>query len=977
MRHFVLLICYCFALSVASAQTPRFALTQVLDVSLPIAGTVYQRSNNGYATIVVSGTTRSLFASVVISSSSAKPVATFKPLSVVDGSPTGGGSIQVELDRTGNTFSGTATVPQGWYELSVMADFSAFGGSIIPISNPFKVGVGEVFIIAGQSNAQGLPYTVTGQTNAKGETYTSDDKNIVQEPLTYDAVRVQSVQYDPNLFDLIVKFANINNDAFNALKPFFFKPLDKAASTPDKGIAPTGNSLWYWGYLGQRLSQRFGIPIAFYNAAWGGTQIKAWSESAASPYGVNVSISGVNKQVGPLAYPDKDGNGDFLRYPAGAPYGNLRATLRSQGANYGARAVLWLQGETDSDALKNASGWGVRAINSANQYRDELHKVIRQTRTDFGPIPWVIGQSSGIGAAPLGSYESNVVEYGQELAVTSAAAANIGQVFAGPNMNVLVTARRTNEVLPRYGSEPVHYFRKGEYKNLNGTVGQNNTDGLKQAGDGWFEKLETLLTNNSMTPVTATMVGTGPRPLSINTGNNTASISVPAGSEAFWVADDNGSFDLGAPVTMGATVALNSTGRKRAVLLDGTGKYTLSQAVNFPFTLEDDTPPTDACAAFTVGSVVGYRTYETNVQVVVGESGGCKRALWSTGGVMHENWLPYITATGGNSTTATIRQCLKFEGEACGSTPATDPCGFAVSVNPATASVSGGASVNLSAVCTGPCDGVSYAWAGSGLNQTSGTSVNVTAPASAGQYTYTLTASKANCANKTATAQLTVSGGGSSGSRCAAFTDGTQVAYWSGNPTTYTVKVRDDGTCRQAVWLNGDPVHPNWQNSLTAKTELGFTMADVIYCLAFQDEACKRPASVTPAPAPITAFATGKPGNGMADESPAARVSSGARATETSPVTAETGTELVAYPNPTDDVLTVKLDQPLPAQPRFTLTDVSGRTYEVGSYLSVLSARRIKLSVRHLMPGVYLLQVGDGPTFRDGVKTRTVRFVKQ
>jgi hypothetical protein len=246
MRRIALLICYCFALSVASAQTTQPTVTgAILDVSTPIAGAVYQRSNNGNATIVVSGMTRSGAAATIFSAFATNPMAVFKPLSIVDGSPTGGASTQFSLTRTGNTFSGSGSVPAGWYELSVTANFLDFGGSIIQMINPIKVGVGEVFIIAGQSNAQGLPNVFKGQIDPDGKAYTADDINTVREPLTYDAVRVQPWSIPEDKF--IPNFINLANTNlfFSILKPFLLSGQVSASSVPEKGIAPTGLSLWY------------------------------------------------------------------------------------------------------------------------------------------------------------------------------------------------------------------------------------------------------------------------------------------------------------------------------------------------------------------------------------------------------------------------------------------------------------------------------------------------------------------------------------------------------------------------------------------------------------------------------------------------------------------------------------------------------------------------------------------------------------
>ena len=62
-----------------------------------------------------------------------------------------------------------------------------------------------------------------------------------------------------------------------------------------------------------------------------------------------------------------------------------------------------------------------------------------------------------------------------------------------------------------------------------------------------------------------------------------------------------------------------------------------------------------------------------------------------------------------------------------------------------------GAAITLAANCTGSnCDGVTYAWSGKNISG-SGNFLNVNVPATKGNYTYTLTASKPGCSNRAST----------------------------------------------------------------------------------------------------------------------------------------------------------------------------------------------------------------------------------
>ncbi|MDR6193720.1 RICIN domain-containing protein [Siphonobacter sp. SORGH_AS_0500] len=87
-------------------------------------------------------------------------------------------------------------------------------------------------------------------------------------------------------------------------------------------------------------------------------------------------------------------------------------------------------------------------------------------------------------------------------------------------------------------------------------------------------------------------------------------------------------------------------------------------------------------------------------------------------------------------------------------------CAFTVST-PSTASAGCGGTVTLSASCSGnDCSGVVYSWSGPNSFTGSSSSVNVTAPSTAGSYTYTVTASKSGCTSQQKQVTLTVSCGG-------------------------------------------------------------------------------------------------------------------------------------------------------------------------------------------------------------------------
>ncbi len=446
MRTFLFIISYCFALTTGFGQQLRLTLTHPLD------GAVYQRDDTGWGTVNIGGTFNSiLFKNNIGSFVRARLV----ELNVSDGNTKPGGStyiIPVQRRFLGTSFSGSIRVPGGWYRIEAEAvrrvrqagdpnSPPQFVEEIIETISS-KVGIGEVFIISGQSNAQGLP-------NSPG------DVNIAQTNLDFDGVRMQPVNVGPNAELPKAFYVSISapTASYDQIRSDFVKNTVRAAQTPtNQGIAPTGNSLWYWSYVGQKLAQRYNVPIAFYNVAFGGTHIKAWAQSTdnqSEPDGAPV-ISGTN------------------RYGPGAPYRILRTALRLYGSIYGVRSILWLQGETDAKALNEKSQWLDRSVDNAEDYKNRLQRVIQQTRTDFGPVPWIVGQTSIVGGDPNVVKDSPIsllIANGQSLAATtsssnpalqvSVSGSSVGsQVFLGPNMNNSVTVRRTPG--SGYADEPVH-----------------------------------------------------------------------------------------------------------------------------------------------------------------------------------------------------------------------------------------------------------------------------------------------------------------------------------------------------------------------------------------------------------------------------------------------------------------------------------------------------------------------------------------
>ncbi len=242
-------------------------------ITSPTSRTVLQRDKNNSATVYIRGTYGRPADRVEVQ------------LRAINGGNTSGW-ITIQNNPQGGSYAGQVDWTGGWYELEVRG---WWGDQLVGSSTLDRVGIGEVFLIAGQSNAQG--YQGYGGPGA------GDDR---------------------------VNCINYYNQVSNSDLP---KP-DFVHLNSDSYISPRGNSAWSWGRLGDLLARRFGVPILFYNAGWYGSSIKNWQES----------INGTAYSV----Y-----NGDPF-VPSGMPYGNLRLIFQHYLPITGARAILWQQGEADN-----------------------------------------------------------------------------------------------------------------------------------------------------------------------------------------------------------------------------------------------------------------------------------------------------------------------------------------------------------------------------------------------------------------------------------------------------------------------------------------------------------------------------------------------------------------------------------------------------------------------------------------------------
>ena len=293
-----------------------------ITITYPSSRAVFQRNNSNQSPVYIAGN-YTAFADKVEARAIPRPMM-----------PTQGTVVNwttIQSNPTNGYYYGSLNISGGWYDIEVRC----WNGIILLGTTSIqRIGIGEVFVIAGQSNATG-----DGGLAAMGNygPRANDDRvNVVNYAITY-----------PTNYGSVV------------LPRAEFSRLDSTFN-----VSPFGTSAWCWGALGDTLTKRLNVPIAFFNAGWSGSGADAWSASA------NDST----------ATPT-----NFLTYPRGIPYGNLRATLNFYVAQFGVRAVLWHQGETDN--LNNTS---------QNNYGIYLKNIIQKSRIHSGKanLAWVVSKAS-------------------------------------------------------------------------------------------------------------------------------------------------------------------------------------------------------------------------------------------------------------------------------------------------------------------------------------------------------------------------------------------------------------------------------------------------------------------------------------------------------------------------------------------------------------------------------------------------------
>ncbi len=295
-------------------------------ITYPSSRAVFQRDNTNEATIYIGG--------YFNGSADAVEARFVKRINgTTENIPAEAGWTTITTSPVMNNFFGSVKVAGGWYQLEVR---SKKNGVVTNSSHVDRVGVGEVFIVAGQSNA-------TGSNELPAGPSATDD-------------RVNSVN-----------FQNYNPDG-NIILPYQNVQLPYPVYThleSDTKLAPFGNNAWCWGAFGDELVNSLNVPVMIFNTGWTATSSINWRET------IDINYQSVN--------------GFGYHFPTGLPFGHLRLALNYYASVLGVRAILWHQGESDNLESR-----------SREDYRNNMRSVIQASRDLSGKpeLAWVMARAS-------------------------------------------------------------------------------------------------------------------------------------------------------------------------------------------------------------------------------------------------------------------------------------------------------------------------------------------------------------------------------------------------------------------------------------------------------------------------------------------------------------------------------------------------------------------------------------------------------
>lgn len=275
---------------------PSLPILAQLRITTPVSRMVFQRTQHNEANVLVAG---------LAPATANRVEARFVPLAIGQGAVTPWTTL--DMLAGSSAFRGKVTVSAGWYRLDVRAKN---GTTILTETRVNRVGVGEVFVVAGQSNAYGGFERVPSAT---------DDR---------------------------VSCIDFRQDSLSEqLLPLQFSRFSYGTS-----VGPS-QPPHMWGLLGDKLVQRLNVPVLFLGAALGATSSAEWRQSAEGNIGNTPNLA-VYRRLGAvlLHYVTRTGARAVLWHQGESDistdnqtyYNNIRYVIEKSRQQLGSAPIPWV-----------------------------------------------------------------------------------------------------------------------------------------------------------------------------------------------------------------------------------------------------------------------------------------------------------------------------------------------------------------------------------------------------------------------------------------------------------------------------------------------------------------------------------------------------------------------------------------------------------------------------------------------------------
>jgi NPCBM/NEW2 domain/Secretion system C-terminal sorting domain/Carbohydrate esterase, sialic acid-specific acetylesterase len=380
------------------------------------------------------------------------------------------------------------TLSKGWYRAAIgyNTNLRATCGTttkFIPLTAWSTFGVGDVYVVAGQSNVSGftrdydntlVPFesqsaNIVGSLPEGGlPTNLLTDSEIPEGSIIYRINKSRSAEGNtaPQGLPLYISQNSTTGDV--GFRKFI---SGKSGQVNVMSIAPNGVDSWAWCRFSKEMvndvSKKY--PVLTFNTAIPNTKVSQWN------------------------------NGYFDSH--------LKKTLQMYGGAFGVKAVLWQQGEADTKDMSENSSY------STTNYQSALNNIISLSRTAMGVnttgLSWVIAKTSYVTStgtaaqnvglltsSPLGTTTS--AGYSWSIKADRSASGNLNEkqgnltnstnkIFEGPDTDF-------------WGKEFRSEAQRIHFDGYEGT-GTNGSSGLKNLGLEWYNKVKVLDNSNNISPL--------------------------------------------------------------------------------------------------------------------------------------------------------------------------------------------------------------------------------------------------------------------------------------------------------------------------------------------------------------------------------------------------------------------------------------------------------------------------------------------